>query len=309
MPSKVPIVAWLGPNMPGAGKPKVTAVMPKRPRAVGSAEWRPPRPTPPTRRRGQAIDSGRSSRPARERPARDEPRRRRRHPAQWRARRAGADPSAAARRALPPPPPAAPPPAPRPPPPAAPARVGGGPSERSRLDPLTADRLRVSGGGEDAFPVAGVGREAKGHGCHIGFRPFVHEVREPGRAVDQDRQDTLGRRVQGSTVAGLQDTRKPAQRADNGEGRWSRRLVDVQDAGGHPRSFMRARTSASTLASASLSGSASSMPAARRWPPPPNLAASSAASTWSRLRMLTLVRRGPASLKRTASSWPRMVLS
>src|SRR5205809_1118011 len=72
---------------------------------------------------------------------------------------------------------------------------------------------------------------------------------------------------------------------------------------------MRPRTSASTLASASLSGNANSIPAARLWPPPPNLAASSAASIRSRLRMLTLVTRGPASLKRMASSWSRSVLS
>ena len=89
---------------------------------------------------------------------------------------------------------------------------------QSRLDPLAADRLWVTGGGEGAFAVAGVGCEAERHSGQVRFRPCVDEVRDPGRAIDQDRQDTLGRRVKGSAVARLEHTREPAQRADNGEG-------------------------------------------------------------------------------------------
>src|SRR2546426_10524962 len=45
MPSKVPMVAWVGPSRPGAGKPKLTAVTRKIRREAAGDE---PRRLPPT---------------------------------------------------------------------------------------------------------------------------------------------------------------------------------------------------------------------------------------------------------------------
>src|SRR5207302_21172 len=176
-------------------------------------------------------------------------------------------------------------------------------------DPLPGDRGGIASRGELTLTIARVRGESERHGCQVGLRPLVHEVRESGGRVDQDGKHAIRSRIEGAAVADLGDAGQPADDAHNGKRGGARRLVDVQDAGRHARLRIRARTSASTLVSASFRGTASSIPAARRWPPPPNFAASSAASTWSRLRMLTFVSCGPASMKRMASSWPRTVLS
>src|SRR2546430_14496913 len=99
-------------------------------------------------------------------------------------------------------------------------------------------------------------------------------------------------------MAGLDDAGEAAHRANDGERGWARRLVDIEDSGCHASRVIRWRASVSTLASASFSGSATSRPAARRWPPPPNFSASSGASTRARLRVLALVSPGPGSFER-----------
>src|SRR5207253_4794252 len=125
------------------------------------------------------------------------------------------------------------------------------------------------------------------HRREVGLGPFVDEVGQSRRQVDQDGQNTVGRRVERPAMAGLHDPGKPANRADDGKRRWTGWLIDVQDAGGHSMSFIRKRASVRTLASASFTGSASSIPASRRWPPPPNFSGISPPWTWSRLRRLT----------------------
>src|SRR2546428_13689159 len=58
MPSKVPIVAWVGPSVPGAGKPKLTAVTRKIRREAAGDEPRRLPPTPASGRPDRSTGTG-----------------------------------------------------------------------------------------------------------------------------------------------------------------------------------------------------------------------------------------------------------
>src|SRR6184192_3676509 len=104
MPSKVPMVAWVGPSVPGAGNPKLTAVTRKKRRAVAGDDPRRLRPMPAGGPPDESTGSGPAPTWARRPTARPESRPRSLHTGLLLAPPGAEDPPGAAGRSTPPPP-------------------------------------------------------------------------------------------------------------------------------------------------------------------------------------------------------------
>ena len=180
-------------------------------------------------------------------------------------------------------------------------------------DELGADRVgghsaRVGAGDDHALRVARVAALAEPDDAVIGLRLRVEVVDEARGASDADREQPGRRRVERPGVADPPLAEDAPHLADGVERGDPGGLVEREDASsardrrprtragagrgdaGHPAESINRRATSSTLRSASGSESASSAPAARRWPPPPNGVQTSVASKGSRVRTLILLR-------------------